>query len=132
MNSLTAFKLISICEGHAGKRRPADRPHMNLRLREEHMAVTVQHWSSVHDQLEEAALECFKCDATLWEFELTLGTRRSRLRPQRQKDFVVRLSSEVHRTTAAPEASVTRWFSEIVPAVEAFDQRFIEAVRRGF
>jgi len=125
LNSLAAFDLFSICEGHVGdRRRPDGAPHVNLRLHGEYMAILVLRWSSFHDQLDQAAVECFNRDSTHWEFELRMGTRLSRLGPRRRKDFVVRLRSTTARTTGEPEPSLAAWFGEIVPAVEMFAQTF--------
>ncbi len=131
LNSLKAFDLVSICEGHVDRRnRINSAPHVNFRLKSEFFNSLITEWREWHDLLDRTAAECFDAASTHFEFELILGTRSTRNGLQRRQVFFVKLRSRTPRSTIDAEESLFDWYENVIPAVTRFDEFMSRRLRK--
>ena len=103
LNSLSFYKMISICEGHFhDNNRPRGAcPHINLRLKEQYMPLV-----------------------TYADIEFNIKIIASRSREEIRRDLVMHIHSRIARTREELDTNTKTWFQKIIKKVQEFDNFF--------
>lgn len=129
LNDLTAFNLISICEGHYN--RPAEpsktRPHVKLKLKDRLLPGVAAHWSEHKVALVHKVNELFQAGDTYVNLELKFKLRTATSRLNYEESLVVRIHSREARTSEEMDTQTGDWFQRNVSRVEALDD-FVAAL----
>jgi len=125
LNGLSAFRLVSICEGHleTGSGR-ASAPHVNLRLKAEFVQLACASWDDLSIGLAGELGRHFQTEDTHAEVELRRRVATGRDGVASCSDLVIRLRSQRSRSKIEMEPEVTTWFGSVVEKCQSLD-RFI-------
>ncbi|MDD2944174.1 MAG: hypothetical protein PHC51_14570 [bacterium] len=122
LNSLKAFDLISICEGHPNGRGPfSASPHLNLRIKENYLPIIVREFDNVSNQLHSSIVQLFGVANTTADLELKVTMNSSRSRQEIRRDLVFHAKARFTRQSIEIESEVVNWFNEVVCNVSQFD-----------
>ncbi|RMG74789.1 MAG: hypothetical protein D6710_01125 [Nitrospirae bacterium] len=126
LNSLHAFKLISICEGHiAYKGRSTRTPHINLRMKRRFLRLFVRKFNDLSVDLYRTFVTLFNDDDTYIDIEYKIRFKSSHRGRAINRDVVIHVRSRNPRTSEEMDEQTKRWFEQIVERLRGFD-RFIK------
>ena len=123
LNRLTAFDLISVCEGHPSRQSDAHStmPHIKLRLREAFLAEVTSQWDDHKLAVVDTVARLFQTGDTYVNLELKLRLRTTTNRLNYQEDMLVRIHRRHRMRSEAMGTGVRDWFDGTVPRVEELD-----------
>ena len=116
LNALQAFRLVSICEGHARDQRGSGNacPHINLRMESDLADIMYRNWEQMSSYLS-ADLRCyFNPDTTRASAELDIRIPLDSDVNSSFKKLVVRLSCVRRRASEDMESEIVEWFENVV------------------
>jgi len=121
LNSLKFYKLISICEGHNNNSLHTH-PHINLRLKEEHIPVLLSKFDQLSQSLNNKLVEIFghENNSVTLEFKIKLIASPTS-RPIR-RDLVIRIRSRHTRENLEIDNKIKNWFQNIIIQIQKFDK----------
>jgi hypothetical protein len=126
LNSLSFYKMISICEGHFhDNNRPRGAcPHINLRLKEQYMPLVISKFDQVSQILRQKLVELFGHENTYADIEFNIKIIASRSREEIRRDLVMHIHSRIARTREELDTNTKTWFQKIIKKVQEFDNFF--------
>lgn len=124
LNSLAAFDLISICEGHCDRRTdpPQTPPHVKLRLKERLLPGVARRWDEHKMAVLDAVNGLFQTGDTYVNLELKFKLRSATGRFNYQEELILRVHGREVRSTDVMDARTRGWFQETVKRIERLDQ----------
>ena len=122
LNSLHAFKLISICEGHVHyKGRSTRSPHINLRMKKRFLRLFVKRFDSISVDLYRMFVTIFNDDSTYADIEYKIRFKSSHTGKAITRDVALHIRSKNMRTSEEMDSQTRAWFDEIVKKIQSFD-----------
>jgi hypothetical protein len=123
LNSLEAFSLISICEGHRDRQTEPSRtpPHVKLRLRENLLPRIASRWDEHKMAIVSEVNRLFQTGDTYVNLELKFKLRSGTGRLNYQEDLIVRVHSRQPRISEEIDAETRDWFQQSVSRIEELD-----------
>lgn len=127
LNSLRAFNLISICEGHLnGRSNPhGGLPHINLRLKPDLVTILANDWQTHKEKIQEGINNITSYPLTSASIELRHRYFKGIGQPNYREDVVIRLEAFRERSSNNQEITRDEWFEGSIEGLAEFD-RFIE------
>ena len=128
LNSLQAFNLISICEGHAASGdRPRRRAHLNLRLKSAYLPKVALNFEAYVDAFRDRIGRTFYDNSCFIDVEFRVHLRPFDRDQCVSHELVVHIKA-LHAAGAAGMSNETRnWFNAVIPQVISLDQFFCES-----
>jgi hypothetical protein len=121
LNSLAAFSLISICEGHCDRQADGVSPHIKLRLKERHLPGIASHWDDHKMAVVSEVGKLFQTGDTYVNLELKFKLRSGTGRLNYQEDLIVRIHCRRARDSEEMDARTHDWFQYSVSRIEDLD-----------
>ncbi len=123
LNDLGAFGLISICEGHCGRRAGSSGspPHIKLRLKETLLPGVAQRWDASKMAIVSEVNRLFQTGDTYVNLELKFKLRSGTSRLVYREELVVRIHRRHARMSEEMDPETWDWFQRSVDRVEEFD-----------
>lgn len=124
LNDLGAFGLISICEGHCGRRSGSSKspPHIKLRLKETLLPRVAQRWDESKMAIVSEVNRLFQTGDTYVNLELKFKLRSGTSRLVYREELVVRIHRRHARTSEDMDPETRGWFQRSVDRVEELDR----------
>lgn len=123
LNSLDAFNLISICEGHnADDPRRRRRAHINLRLKDSLLPKDIRGFDAQAEALQEPIRRLFNSILTNIDIELRVRWRPSYQSCQVQPDLVIKIQALHDATPHDMNPETHDWFTSVIPRIQEFDR----------
>lgn len=126
LNSLAAFDLISICEGHCNRQPEplGTPPHVKLRVKESYLPGIGGRWDRHKMVIISTASDLFQTGNTYLNVEMGFRLKSGTGRLNYQEALVVR----VHRGNTKPSSEMDeetrQWFEQSVGQIEELDRVF--------
>jgi hypothetical protein len=123
LNSLIAFDLISICEGHRIGREGRGRrhAHVNLRLKESLVPITVRDFDGHAQVIQRHIVELFGDGRSNVEVDFHIRVRSSLSRNSAQRVLVVRINASHERASESLDEESREWFTTVLERVGSLD-----------
>ena len=123
LNSLSAFTLIGICEGHGEQRvgSPGRFPHLNLRLKEQLLPGIARNWEELRAALLNEVHRLFQAGETHFNLELKFKLRAGRGKLVYQEELNLRMRCFESRSSEEMGEETRKWFEDAVGSIEALD-----------
>jgi hypothetical protein len=122
LNSLKAFNLISICEGHVNTRSPGrNRPHFNLRIKERFIPLYINIVDKDAYSIQNKMAEIFNTELSRINLEFKITLNPSRAMQYIRRDLTIRIESMITRYSEKIEYSVIEWFNNTIDETIKFD-----------
>ncbi len=124
LNSLKAFDLISICEGHlnAARGRFSATPHLNLRIKVNYLPILIGNFDIISTKLYSAIVALFGVADTTADLELKITMTCSRSRQEIRRDLLFHAKARFTRQSTEMETNAVNWFNELVCNIIEFDE----------
>ena len=124
LNALTAFDLISICEGHVTGGRGVGGspfPHINLRIKDRFVPAAVQKYDCHSRAIQLLLAKVFGDGCSDVEIDFSISMCLTRRRESIDRDLTVRITATHQRTSAALDDVSRQWFTSGIKRVQALD-----------
>jgi hypothetical protein len=124
LNGLQSLALISVCEGHCGRRTDSSgrMPHIKLRLKEALMSGVARRWDACKMTVLSEVNRLFQSGDTYLNLELRFKLRSSTGRFSYQEDLIVRVHSRQARVAREMDDGTRDWFLQSVSRIETLDR----------
>ncbi len=129
LNDLNAFDLISICEGHPG-RRFHDYPGINLRLKAENVHHVIGAWNATADMLFSSLPITFGRIEVFVEVDLQRRIRLISGIPRKDDKLIVRISSRQRRIGSIMDSDTINWFVAAVESTKNLDKVIVSIIEQ--
>jgi hypothetical protein len=126
LNELSAFNLISICEGHCVQHsEPHMRPpHVKLRLKEHLLPGVAGRWDEHKTVVLGEVSSLSQAGDTYVNLEMKCKLRSGAARLSYQEDLIVRIHSRDGRGSDEMDRETAAWFQRTVELVQELDAVF--------
>jgi hypothetical protein len=126
LNSLSAFNLISICEGHCEQHsEPHMRPpHVKLRLKDHLLPGVAGRWDEHKMPLLGEVNRLSQAGDTYVNLEMKCRLRSGAARLSYQEDLILRIHSRDGRVSEEMAPETAAWFQRTVELVKKLDGVF--------
>lgn len=133
LNALEAFRLISICEGHASDASHSlrSRPHINLRLKPSLLPTAIASWDSLSSAIAGIEATRFDFGSTSVTVEIKQQVRLEPGGPSLRQDLSARIEARRPRNGPSMDAETFDWFQHAVECVKEFDRFVLDRLQAG-
>ena len=123
LNSLKAFALIWICEGHSDRRSgsPSRYPYISLRLKESLLPDIAKHWEELRMAMLSEVSRLFQAADTDINLELKFRLRAGRGKLIYREDLTFRMRGYEVRASGELDVQARNWFERSVERIERLD-----------
>ncbi len=124
LNSLKAFNLVSICEGHYSQsKNPSKRfAHITLKLKVSLLPGFVKDWETLRSEVLNEVHNLFEKNDTYFNLELRFKLRAGRGRLVYQEELTLKMRNFGARISEEMDANSYHWFEQSVGAIKTLDQ----------
>jgi hypothetical protein len=128
LNDLSAFNLISICEGHHSqpKNSPSKFAHINLKLKEELLPGFVKDWETLRPEILNEVHRLFQKGDTYFNLELRFKLRAGRGRLVYQEELTLKMRRFQARNSELMDGESFQWFEQSVESIKALDHIILD------
>ena len=123
LNHLSAFNLISICEGHPapGKNTLSKYTHINLKLKERLLPGFLKDWETLRPEILNEIHHLFQKGDTYFNLELRFKLRAGRGRLVYQEELTLKMRRFKPRTSEEMDSESYQWFEQSVESIKTLD-----------